>query len=123
MNNDTTDGALVHIAIEDDWEMSLPLGSYEAATRGVAYEPGGYIRATTAAGVQTVLDRVYPDLTLPLLLVSLSVAGLEASGIDVEPARGDGWRIFGAIPCTDPAVVVAIRALERSGGRWVALAA
>ncbi|MFB9644320.1 hypothetical protein ACFFPJ_00755, partial [Microbacterium terregens] len=120
MSSDTTGDAIVHVAIEDDWEMSLPLGAYEAATRRVAYEPGGYIRATTTHGVQPVLDRIYPDLTLPLILVTLSVAGLEASGIPVEPSSGEGWRIFGAIPCTDDSIVVATRRLERAGDRWVA---
>jgi hypothetical protein len=121
--NSETGAALVHVAIQDDWEMSLPLGSYEAATRGVAYEPGGYIRATTPYGVQRVLDRIYPDLSLPLILVTLSAAGLESCGIPVEPSDDEGWRIFGAIPCTDDAIVVTTRPVERSHGRWIALAA
>ena len=122
MNADTTGAALVHVAIEDDWDMSLPFGSYEAATRGVPYEPGGYIRATTPPRVQEVLDQLYADLHLPLVLVTLSAAGLEASGIAVEPANRSGWRIYGAIPCADSAIVVGTERLEHADGQWVALA-
>ena len=39
------DEIVCHIAIADDWGMSRKFGEYEVATRGVPWEPGGYIRA------------------------------------------------------------------------------
>jgi uncharacterized protein (DUF952 family) len=109
-----------HVAIADDWEMSLAFGSYEAATRGVPYSPGGYIRAVPGDEVQTVLDERYADLTLPLLLVTIDVDALAAAGTDVEEGAGHAPRIRGPLPSADDQVIVAVRALRREKNRWVA---
>ncbi|MEA4945631.1 MAG: hypothetical protein VB080_14485 [Propionicimonas sp.] len=111
--------SIYHIAIADDWEPSLRIASYEAATRGVLWEPGDHIRAVTAAGVQDVLDRHYQDLDLPLLLVELDPEGLAVAGVDVEQdADSEEARVLGPIPSADPAAVVSVRPLKRVDGRW-----
>jgi hypothetical protein len=110
-----------HVAIADDWEMSLGLGEYEAATRGVAYEPGGFIRATTLAGIQDVLDAKYADLTLPLVLVCIDTDALAASGVPVDHETGSMTvRIDGPLPSGDPGVIREIIPLQRDQRRWLA---
>ena len=89
-----------HVAIADDWEMSVPAGAYEAATRGTPYVDGGHIRACTAEAVQSVLDQRYADLTLPIVLVVLDAEALRRQGIAVE-VDGAGVRILGPIPSAD----------------------
>jgi flavin reductase (DIM6/NTAB) family NADH-FMN oxidoreductase RutF len=108
-----------HIAITDDWDMSEMAGEYSAATRGIAYEPGGHIRATTAPGIQRVLDERYSDLHLPLTLVTLDPARLEAAGVPVEVDADGTARILGEIPRDDSGVIVGTAAVERTGERWV----
>ena len=108
-----------HIALEDDWEQSIGFGSYGAATRGHPYEPGDFIRATTAAGVQDVLDAHYQDLNITLLLIDIDMEALETSGIRLEQ-DGTSIRIFGPLPCADPAVIVAVHPLRHENARWVA---
>lgn len=108
-----------HIALEDDWEQSIGFGSYEAATRGHPYEPGDFIRATTAEGVQGVLDAHYQDLNITLLLIDIDTEALEASGIRLE-RDGRSVRIFGPLPCADPAVIAAVHPLQHEHERWVA---
>jgi glutathione S-transferase len=110
-----------HVAIADDWEMSLGLGEYEAATRGLAWEPGDFIRATTADGIQGVLDAKYGDLTLPLLLVCIDTDALAASGVEVDHEAGSTTvRIDGPLPSGDPGVIREIIPLRRDEQRWMA---
>ena len=111
---------IFHIAITDDWDMSEGAGEYSAATRGVAYEPGGHIRATTAPGIQAVLDDRYADLRLPLTLVTLDPARLRAAGIDVEVDADGTARIRGEIPRDASDVVVETTPLRNVDGRWLA---
>ena len=94
-----------HVAIADDWEMSRGFGEYEVATRGVPLEPGGYVRATVPERVDAVVAERFGDLSIPLLRIDLSVAGLEAAGVPVHWVDGDP-RVRGAIPM-DPEVVLA----------------
>ena len=106
---------LFHVAIADDWEASLPFGSYEAATHGRSLQDEGFIHATTVDGVQHVLDTCYAAITMPLLLIALAP---EALGVPVQ------WdpspRILGTIPCTNEDAVVNVTPLAREGGRWLA---
>lgn len=107
-----------HIALEDDWEQSVGFGSYEAATRGHPYEPGDYIRATTADGVQDVLDARYQDLNISLLLIDIDTAALEASGMRVA-REGREVRIFGPLPCADASIIARVLPMRHENERWV----
>ena len=107
-----------HVAFEDAWEQSLGFGSYEAATRGHPYEPGDFIRATTADGIQAVLDAHYQDLNIALLLIGIDTAALEASGTRVERDAHD-VRIFGPLDTTDQAVIVGVFPVRHEHERWV----
>ena len=110
-----------HIAFEDDWEQSIGFGSYEAATRGHPYEPGDYIRATTADGVQGVLDERYADLVLPVLVVELSVDAITEAGIPVTRDAASGHvGIDGPLPPGDPTIVLRVLPAHRSDERWLA---
>ena len=55
MVSEVSQSRVFHVAIADDWEASVPFGSYEAATRGVLVGLGQPIRTTTADGIQRVL--------------------------------------------------------------------
>jgi hypothetical protein len=94
-----------HVAIADDWEMSRGFGEYEVSTRGVPLEPGGYVRVTTPEHVPAVVGERYGDLSIPLLRIDLSVAGLAAAGVPVEWVDGVP-RVCGAVPM-GPDVVIA----------------
>lgn len=108
---------LFHVAIADDWEASLPFGSYEAATHGRSLQDEGFIHATTAEGVQHVLDTAYAGIGMPLLLIGLAA---DALGVPVQWDQPSFPRILGAIPCTNEDAVVSVTPLSREGGRWLA---
>lgn len=108
---------ILHVAISDDWEASRNFGEYEVSTRGVGLFDAGYIRATTAEGLDNVLRRRYADLHLPLLVIVIDVEALESSGvgvvwIDDDSASGRSPRIDGILPMNDD-VVVAVLPIER----------
>lgn len=110
-----------HVAIADDWEMSVNIGSYEAATRGVLHGPGQPIRVVPAERVRAVLDERYRDLTLPLLLIVLDTGGLTAAGIPVEQDGERGALGIGApLPPADETIVRAVLPVHREGDRWIA---
>jgi hypothetical protein len=110
-----------HVAIADDWEASVPFGSYEAATRGVLVGIGQPIRTTTADDVQRVLDERYADLHLQLLVVELDLEALAASGIRVLRDEVSGnVGIDGPLPPGDPTIVVRVVPVPHIEGRWVA---
>jgi uncharacterized protein (DUF952 family) len=106
-----------HVAIADDWEASLPFGSYEASTHGRSLEDEGFIHATTADGVQHVLDTCYAGMDMPLLLIALDP---DALGVAVQWEPQLPPRILGAIPCTNEDAVVSVTPLSRASGRWLA---
>jgi hypothetical protein len=117
---DVTD-SIFHVAIADDWEASVPFGSYEAATRGVLFDADEPIRATTAAGVQRVLDERYADLVLQLVVVELDLDALEAAGIPVtRDAASDRIGIEAPLPPGDDTIVKRVVPLTRRNERWVA---
>lgn len=110
-----------HVAIADDWEASIPFGSYEAATRGVLVGVGQPLRTTTAEGVQRVLDERYADLSLPLLVVELDLAAIADAGMTVTRDAVSGQLgIDGALPPGDPTIVVRVVPVQRADGRWLA---
>lgn len=110
-----------HVAIADDWEASVPFGSYEAATRGVLVGVGQPIRTTTADGIQQVLDTRYADLRLQLLVVELDLEAITAAGIDLVRDEASGSvGIDGPLPSGDPTIVVRVVPVPRPEGRWVA---
>ncbi|MDN4640207.1 hypothetical protein QCD70_08125 [Agreia sp. PsM10] len=111
---------ILHVAIADDWGASGNFGEYEVSTRGVGFFDAGYIRATTAGGIDDVLQSIYGDLRLPLLLVVIDVAALEAAGVAVRRVADQNTarhstRIEGILPMDD-AVIVATLAIERVDG-------
>ena len=109
------------MAIADDWEASVPFGSYEAATRGVLVGVGQPIRTTTADGVQAVLDERYADLILPVLVVELSVDAITEAGIPVTRDAASGHvGIDGPLPPGDPTIVLRVLPAHRSDERWLA---
>lgn len=110
-----------HVAIADDWEASIPFGSYEAATRGVLVGVGQPIRTTTADDIQRVLDGRYADLHLPLLVIELDLDAVTAAGISlVRDDTTGAVGIDGALPPGDPTIVVRTVPVPRAGERWVA---
>ncbi len=106
---------IFHVAIADDWEASLPFGSYEASTHGRSLDDEGFIHATTAAGIQKVLDG-YAQIRMPLLLIALEPSAL---GVEVRWDAAERPRILGPIPCTDPDAVQSVIRLERRDGEWI----
>jgi uncharacterized protein (DUF952 family) len=106
---------LVHVAIADDWEACKRFGEYEVSTRGISYD-AGFIRATKPDALPSVLDLVFGDLTLPLIVAVIDEDALTAAGIDVEWEAGKP-RILRPLPM-DEDTVVAELAVERFDGAW-----
>jgi uncharacterized protein (DUF952 family) len=111
---------ILHVAINDDWEASLNFGEYEVSTRGIGLFDAGYIRATTASGIDRVLRDRYADLQLPLLLAVIDTEALESAGVAVgwSDAGADSARsprIEGILPMNDD-IVVALLPIERAYG-------
>ncbi|MEE2527568.1 DUF952 domain-containing protein [Pseudarthrobacter sp. J75] len=118
---------LVHVSIEDDWEACARFGEYEVSTLHLTLDQVGYIHATTASKLQTVLDEIYGDIDLPLLLAVIDEDALADAGIDLKweasshPSGkfGEVPRIIGALPM-EGGVITTVLPLEKDGGRWVA---
>jgi uncharacterized protein (DUF952 family) len=113
---------LLHVAIVDDWESAHRFGEYEGSTRGLTLDEVGYIHATTERGLQAVLDGVYGDLDLPLLVVVIDGYALRARGVDVVPDHPTvnpvtSWQIQGPLPM-DSDVILAEVPLLRIAGHW-----
>lgn len=100
-----------HVAIEDDWEMSRAFGEYEVSTRGVPFDDTGFVHAVVAERVPDVVSARYADISLPLLDIALSVAGLEAAGAAVEWVDG-APRILAPIPMI-PEVIISETPIRR----------
>lgn len=92
-----------HIAIQDDWEMSRAFGEYVVSTRGIHLDDAGFIHATTADRLDTVLAARFGDLALPLLDIAIRPEGLAAEGIAVEWVDGHA-HILGALPMTSEVI-------------------
>ncbi len=107
---------LVHVAIADDWEACRRFGEYQLSTRGISYVEAGLIRATKPDALPSVLDLVFGDLTLPLIVAVIDEDALTAAGIDVEWEAGKP-RILRPLPM-DEDTVVAELAVERVDGAW-----
>ena len=108
---------LDHVAIADDWESSVAIGSQEAATHGCSLDEVGYDHAIKAEAIQHVLDSEYVHDILPLVLVVLDSDAIDVP-VDWDPP--DRPRVLGPIPAGDPTAVVAVTPLIRLEGRWLA---
>ena len=116
------DEPLLHVAIADDWEPARRFGEYEASTRGLTLDEVGYIHATTEPGLPVVLDDVYGDLDLPLVVVVIDGDALRAVGIEVVADDSaipslTSWKIMGPLPMDGDVILTEI-ALRRIDGRW-----
>jgi len=114
---------LLHVAFSDDWEACARFGEYDVATRSTLYDDAGFLHATTADGLPSVLRRVYGDATEALVLAVVDEDALAAQGIPVrwERAAGGGDatpRIEGTLPM-DRATVVAVLPVGRGADGWV----
>lgn len=117
---------LVHVALADDWEACKRFGEYDVSTRGTTFDTAGFIHATTAMSLTTVLNDVYDDVSLPLLLVVIDEDALSEVGIEIQwevpaTARQDGElvpRILGQLPM-DSQTVVAELPIDRRDGEWL----
>jgi uncharacterized protein (DUF952 family) len=118
---------LLHVAFSDDWEACERFGEYDVATRSTLFDDTGYLHATTAEGLPTVLRDVYGDASEPLVLAVIDETALTAQGITVRWAAGAGPggtaapRIEGTLPMdhvTVPAVLPVRR--DADGCGWAA---
>lgn len=107
---------LVHVAIADDWEACKRFGEYEVSTRGISYDEAGFIRATTPNALASVLDLVFGDLTLPLIVAVIDQDALTSAGIDVE-WEAEKPRILRPLPMDEDTVVFEL-VVERVDGAW-----
>lgn len=116
---------LLHVAIADDWEASERFGEHEVSTRRTTLEELGYLHAATAAQLGPVLEEVYGDLDLPLVLVVVDEDALSQTGVQIRwevsahPSGRFGTvpRIMGALPMEAPVVAAEIP-LHRTGHHW-----
>lgn len=118
---------LVHVSIVDDWEACGRFGEYEVSTRQVTVDETGYVHAATASQLEAVLDEIYADLGLPLVLVVIDEDALLDAGIEIRwehsshPSGRFGAvpRLMGILPMEEP-VIVSLLPLQKDAGRWMA---
>ena len=78
-------------------------GEYVVSTRGVHLDDAGFIHATTADRLDSVVATRFGDLALPLLDIAIRPEGLASAGIGFEWLDGRP-RILGALPMTSEVV-------------------
>lgn len=116
---------LLHVAFSDDWEACERFGEYDVATRSTLFDDTGYLHATTAEGLPTVLRDVYGDASEPLVLAVIDEAALAAEGITVRWEAGAGPdgtaapRIEGTLQM-DRVTVPVVLPVRRDADGWVA---
>lgn len=99
-----------HIAVREDWERSLAVGSYRISTLGKVLDDEGFIHLSFAHQVKPVADAIYEGRS-DLVLLELDPDRL-GGPIRVEALAGSPQRfphLYGEIT---PDAVIAVRPLE-----------
>jgi uncharacterized protein (DUF952 family) len=92
---------IFHIARRQDWEAAEEVGEHRVSTLGRSLNDVGFIHCSASrAQVLTVADKVYADLSEPLVLLVIDV---DEVGSDVRyelaPGRPDPFpHIYGPLP-------------------------
>jgi uncharacterized protein (DUF952 family) len=94
---------IFHIATLADWKQAEASGTYTTSTYGVSLAEAGFLHASRHEQVRGVLDRVYGDVTEPLLILEIET---DLLGVPWREDDVDGEtfpHIYGAL---DPHAVV-----------------
>lgn len=105
---------IFHIAHVIDWDDAERSGHYAVSTRGRTLDEVGFIHASTAEQVPRVADAFYSDDPLPLVVLELDDALIEAAGIRVlwEDVEGELFpHVYGPLR---PEFVVSVTPIARA---------
>lgn len=112
---------LYHLALAADWTQALAAGEYRVSTLGRTVDDVGFIHTSFAHQVRGVADRIYAEVTDPLLLLQIDESLLTAGWrIDPVPGSVEGFpHVYG--PIAVAAVVSARPARRAEDGTWTGL--
>lgn len=111
---------ILHLAPRPAWREAVRTGQYRGSTRGVDLDQVGYVHASTAHQLSSVIEAVYGDDPLDdQVLLVVDVGTCEAAGSSVRWEISEGAvepfpHIYGPIPVQ--AVVSVLRVTRREGG-------
>lgn len=105
---------LFHVAEAPDWEAAVDVGAYDRSTRGAALEDVGFIHTSFVWQVEKVANFLYPDETVPLVLLRIDPALIDVP-VKVEPVGTDVFpHLYG--PLRTSAVVEVLELPRSSDG-------
>jgi glutathione S-transferase len=84
-----------HIALADEWDAALAVGSYRRSTLDQSLDDVGFIHCSTADQVAGTLERHYSDCTRPLVLLTIDPDRLGPTEVRVE---GGFPHLYGPLP-------------------------
>ncbi len=111
---------ILHLASEGTWRQARAIGDYRGSTRGADLDQVGYVHASTADQLPSVIQAVYADDNLDeQRLLVIDVPTCEAAGSPVRweiPEDGEHPfpHVYGPIPVQ--AVVAVFEVTRRNDG-------
>lgn len=103
---------IYHLSLASDWDDALRADEYRMSTLGRTLDEVGFIHfAHAGAQLAGVAERYYPDVTEPLVLLTIDADQLAV--VDEPPAPGSPDRyphLYGPLPLT---AVVAVTPMVR----------
>lgn len=114
---------ILHLAPESSWRQAISTGSYQGSTRGADLSQVGYVHASTAQQLPTVIRAFYADEGLDdHLLLVIDVQTCEAAGSQVRWEISEGIEdsfphVYGPVPI--PAVVAVLEVARRDDGEAI----
>ena len=97
---------IYHVATLADWQQAQETGSYTTSTYGRSLADEGFIHAARHDQVPAVRDRIYADVTEPLVVLEVETERLQADVVDEQVGDEVYPHVYGPIPT---AAVVAWR--------------
>jgi len=107
-----TDGPLLHVAVEADWQAARAAGSYPVPP-GPDGKPAPFIHLCTPAQLAGVLERFFAAVPAPLVLLEVDPQGLDVRFEEAADGAGVFPHLYGPLPVT---AVTAVRPDPRRAG-------
>jgi len=107
-----TDGPLLHVAAEADWQAARAAGTYPVPP-GPGGAPAPFIHLCTPAQLPGVLERFFASAPAPLVLLEVDRQGLDIRYEEAPDGAGVFPHLYGPLPV---AAVAAVRPDPRRDG-------
>ncbi len=101
---DTPDDRIYHLTTRTEWEEARTSGTYRRSTRDRSFEQVGFVHCSLPDQLRGVAEMVYADCHEDLVVLELSLATLEESGLPVRlEDAGNGTlypHVYAPLPCS-----------------------